>query len=230
MVRRNEQASFGAAYAFPGGVVDPEDSEVHDFCVGLSHTEASSHLGVEDSGLDYYSSAIRELFEESGVLLADVASLDEDMKSARDALNDGILNWAELVKRNELPLRCEQLHYVSHWVTPTTFDKRYSTRFFLAELPAGQVAKHCSGELTDSLWSTASDMLLAGRRGEVKVPYATVKTLESVARYKTLASLVDWARSCAEWGITSVMPVQIKRDGRQVYVLPGDRDYPGAES
>ena len=76
MVRRHEQSSFGSAHAFPGGVVDPDDAEVHEFCEGLSSTEANSRLGVPSGGLDYYASAVRELFEESGVLLADLSSLD----------------------------------------------------------------------------------------------------------------------------------------------------------
>ncbi len=192
--------------------------------------EANSRLGVEDDGLQYYSSAIRELFEESGVLLADLSMVDEDLKAVRDALNDGSLNWAEWVTEGQLPLYCGQLHYFSHWVTPETQAKRYSTRFFLAELPDGQIAKHCGGELTESCWATANDMLAAGRRGDLKLHYPTIKTLESIARHKTMENLVDWARSSFEWGITSMVPAVISRNGQQEIVLPGDKDYPGAKS
>ncbi len=192
--------------------------------------EANSRLGVEDDGLQYYSSAIRELFEESGVLLADLSMVDEDLKAVRDALNDGSLNWAEWVTEGQLPLYCGQLHYFSHWVTPETQAKRYSTRFFLAELPDGQIAKHCGGELTESRWATANDMLAAGRRGDLKLHYPTIKTLESIARHKTMENLVDWARSSFEWGITSMVPAVISRNGQQEIVLPGDKDYPGAKS
>lgn len=72
MVRRHEQSSFGAAHAFPGGVVDAEDSEVHDYCSGLTRADANARIGVEDGGLDFYSAAVRELFEETGVLLAEI--------------------------------------------------------------------------------------------------------------------------------------------------------------
>jgi len=92
MVRRHERSAFGSAHAFPGGVIDPEDTEVHEYCAGLSSADANSRLGVEDGGLDYYSAAVRELFEESGVLLADLSSLDENIAAIRDALNDGSLN------------------------------------------------------------------------------------------------------------------------------------------
>jgi len=228
MVRRHERSSFGSAHAFPGGVVDPEDAQVHEYCEGVSSAAANSRLGVPDGGLDYYSSAIRELFEESGVLLADLSSLDENLTAVRDALNDGSLNWAEFVTRNELPLYCAELNYISHWVTPPDESRRYSTRFFLAEAPQGQDAEHCGGELTDSCWTTATDVLAAERRGDVKLIFPTLKTMESLARHRSLDSLLEWAQSSAEWGITSMVPLVIERDGKSEIVLPGDKDYPGA--
>ncbi len=230
MVRRHESSSFGDAHAFPGGVIDPEDSDVHEFCAGLTSADADARLGVKSGGLDYYSAAVRELFEESGVLLADLAALDENLKSVRDALNDRSQNWAEFVTRNKLQLHCGELHYFSHWVTPPTLEKRYTTRFFLAALPDGQDAMHCGGELTESCWVTATDILAAGRRGDVKLHYPTIKTLESVARHKSMDSLLDWARACVQWGVTSMIPEVIVRDGKKEIVLPGDRDYPGAKS
>jgi 8-oxo-dGTP pyrophosphatase MutT (NUDIX family) len=230
MVRRHEKSSFGAAYAFPGGVVDDDDAAVHEFCVGLSTLQANSRLGVKENGLNFYSAAIRELFEESGVLLASSMDLDEDLNAIRDALNDGSESWSAFVTRSELELHCDQLHYFSHWLTPVGEPKRYSTRFFLAELPEGQIAMHCGGELTDSRWITAHDMLEAGREGAIELHFPTIKTLESIARHKTLEALVEWARSSVEWGVTSMFPAIIERDGRYEIVLPGDKDYPGAKS
>lgn len=230
MVRRHAKSSFGAAYAFPGGVVDDDDARVHEFCTGLSTVQADSRLGVKSHGLDLYSAAIRELFEESGVLLASTETVIEDLGTARDALNDGSARWSEFVVRNQLELRCDQLHYISHWLTPPTLPKRYSTRFFLAELPEGQAAMHCGGELTDSRWTTAHDMLEAGWAGDVELHFPTIKTLESIERHKTLEALVEWARSCVEWGVTSMVPKIIERDGKKEIVLPGEKDYPGAKS
>jgi len=229
MVRRHAKSSFGAAYAFPGGVVDDDDAAVHEFCMGLSSRQADSRLGVKANGLDLYSAAIRELFEESGVLLASAEDLDEDICAVRDALNDGTERWLDFVTRNKLELQCDRLHYISHWITPIKQPKRYSTRFFLTELPIGQTAMHCGGELTDSRWITAHDMLEAGREGVVDLHFPTIKTLESIARHKTLEALVEWARSCVEWGVTSMVPAIIVRDGKQEVVLPGEKDYPGAK-
>lgn len=230
LVQRHEASSFGTAFAFPGGVVDPEDAAVHDFCKGVSSRKANANLGVKEGGLDYYSAAIRELFEESGVLLANPDDVAEGPAAARDALNDNSDNWADFVIRNELELQCDQLHYISHWITPPQQSRRYSTRFFLTVMPAMQVAGHCGGELTDSCWMTAHDALTAGREGAIRLHFPTVKTLESIARHKTLDALVDWAASCVDWGITSMLPIIVMRDGVRDIVLPGEKDYPGTES
>ena len=227
MVRRHAESSFGAAYAFPGGVVDPEDFEVGDFCTGVSQHVANTNLGVESGGLSYYSAAVRELFEESGVLLADVDRVPEGTQAARDALNDGSDNWADFVRRNELVLQCGELHYISHWVTPPDQAKRYSTRFFVAALPQGQLASHCGGELTTSQWATAHRTLAAGREGRIQLHYPTIKTLESVARHKTFDALIEWASASVDWGVTTMLPMHIERDGKHAIVLPGELDYPG---
>lgn len=230
MVLRHEHSSFGKAFAFPGGTVIPEDAAVHDYCLGLDDIDASARLGVDHGGLDYYSAAVRELFEETGVLLADIATLDENLESVRAALNDGSLNWAEFVARNKLQLRCDGLFYFSHWITPPSMPARYSTRFFLTVLPSGQEPVHCGVELTDSCWASASEMLAAGRRGDAKLHFPTIKTLESLARHKTLGDLSDWAETKVNWGVTSMLPMLIERNGKLDIVLPGDKDYPGAKS
>ena len=230
MVRRHEKSSFGAAHAFPGGVVDKEDHAVHDYCTGITARTADANLGVREVGLDYYSAAIRELFEESGVLLADTGAVAEDLEAARDALNDGSDNWEDFVKRNRLALQCERLHYFSHWITPTPLRKRYSTRFFLAVMPDDQVASHCGGELTESCWTTAADALAAGRAGDIKLHFPTIKTLETIARHKNFDALVDWASSCVQWGVTSILAKIIERNGREEIVLPGEIGYPGTEA
>ena len=225
MVRRHAGASFGAAYAFPGGVVDPEDKDVHAFCAGLTAREADARLGTRGEGLDYYSAAIRELFEETGVLLSDVGSVAEGLEASRAALNDGSDNWADFVKRNKLSLECGELHYFAHWITPPTQLKRYSTRFFIAALPDGQRARHCGGELTESCWATANETLRAGREGRAKLHFPTIRSLESIARHKTFESLIEWAASRVDCGVTAMAPIVIERNGRKKVALPGDADY-----
>jgi 8-oxo-dGTP pyrophosphatase MutT (NUDIX family) len=230
MVRRHAQSAFGDAYAFPGGVIEAADHAVHRFCSGVDGRTADKHLGVHREGLSYYSAAIRELFEETGVLLADVGHLGEEPGPARDALNEGIDDWASFVTRNRLALQCDMLHYFSHWITPPSRPRRYSTRFFVAALPDGQWARHCGLELTDSCWTTARSMLDAARDGTRKLHFPTVKTLETLARHRTFDALMEWAAECVSWGVTTMVPMIIERDGQPEIVLPGDRDYPGAKS
>lgn len=230
MVRRHADSSFGAAYAFPGGVIDPEDKAVHAHCGGLTAREADARLGTSGEGLDYYSAAIRELFEETGVLLSDVDRVAEGPDAARDALNDGSDNWADFVKRNKLQLECGELHYFAHWITPPTQVRRYSTRFFIAALPNGQHASHCGGELTESCWATANETLKAGSDGRAKLHFPTIKSLESIARHKTYEALIEWAASRVESGVTTMAPMVVERNGRKEVVLPGDKDYPGYET
>ena len=88
----------------PADDIDPEDKLVHERCTGLSTYDADKNLGVKEGGLDYYSAAIRELFEETGVLLGNLDRVAEGLPAARDALNDGSDNWADFVERNALML------------------------------------------------------------------------------------------------------------------------------
>lgn len=230
MVRRHASTAFGNAYAFPGGTIESDDAAVSAFCRGIGVEDANHRLGIGADGLSYYSAAIRELFEESGVLLADLQRLDENLQDIRNSLNAGSLSWTDLVTRNELLLHCDELSYVSHWITPPDQDKRFSTRFFVAAMPAGQQARHCGGELTDSRWTTATDMLQAARDGRVTLHFPTEKTLESIARHRSLDALLEWARSSVDWGITTMVPMMVERDGQRVIALPGEMDYPGTKS
>ena len=206
MVKRHERSSFGSAHAFPGGVLDDTDALVHERCTGIPAADANELLGLEKGGLDYYSAAVRELFEESGILLADTCFDAGELSSQRTQLNDGTLGWDAFAARGELALRCDALSYFSFWITPTGLPKRYSTRFFLAELPAGQRASHCGGELTDSCWISADECLRAHKKKTMIVHYPTRKTLERLAQFDSDETLLEWARHCAEKGVVCDQP------------------------
>ena len=204
MVRRPARASFGDVYVFPGGVLDKEDGAVHDACVGVSETDANRLLHVDAGGLDYYSAAIRELFEEAGVLLADVDLTPAELAEARDALNDGALAWDRFVREASMTLRCDSLHYFSHWITPEVLPKRYSTRFFVAELPAGQHADYDRRELTAAVWTTAADAIASS---EVPLHFPTRSNMEPMLPHRSVEDLIAWADSCAECGVEAVSPM-----------------------
>lgn len=220
LVQRHERSAFGGAHAFPGGVLEPSDSRVCDHCVGVSASEAEALLGI-DGGLAYFSAAVRELFEESGVLLAAVGRRGVDLVAARDALNDGSLDWQTFVDANALQLRCNALHYFSFWITPEALPRRFSTRFFLAAMPDDQDAAHCGGELTDSCWMSAADALAAHRDGSIALHFPTIRTLESLARHATLDTLLDWAAACAREGVPCIFPEVEKRSGEARVIVAG---------
>ncbi len=208
MVRRHADASFGAAYAFPGGVMDASDSEGHEYCEGRTAAAANTALGLESGGLNYFVAAIRELFEETGVLLATHDVPDDELVSSQAHLNSGSLTWNEFINEHDLRLHCDQLRYFSHWITPDELPKRYTTRFFIAELPPGQLAHHDERELTDSKWITATNALRAGKNGLMTLHFPTRKTLESLAEHHSVAALLTWASECEARGVTPTQPAK----------------------
>lgn len=220
MMRRHERSSFGGAFAFPGGVLDPADHDVADWCDGVTADQAAQLLG-DDDGLAYFSAAIRELFEESGVLLATMAAPGVDLDAARDALNAGRLDWARFVADNEIRLHCGDLHYFSFWITPVALPKRYSTRFFVAAMPDEQEAVHCGGELTESCWVSAAAALDAERDGSMSIHFPTIKTLEALARHATVDELLAWAEAESRAGVPCIFPEISRRDSERRVIVQG---------
>jgi 8-oxo-dGTP pyrophosphatase MutT (NUDIX family) len=220
LVRRHERSAFGGAHAFPGGVLENADGRASDHCGGISARQADALLGI-DQALAYYSAAIRELFEESGVLLATPGRSGIDLTAVRDALNDGTLDWHSFVTDNDVRLDCGALRYFSFWITPEALPRRFSTRFFLTAMPAEQHAKHCGGELTDSCWMTAQDALAAWRDGSIMLHFPTIKTLEALARHGTLEELLEWAERRSRDGVPCIFPEIKERQGEARVVVAG---------
>jgi len=231
LVRRRAGDAFGDSYAFPGGVVDADESAAREFCGGLTTAEANAALQVPVNGLDYYSSAIRELFEETGVLLARAASgewagANPAFRELRKQVDEGVLAWAEFLRKHDLVMACDALHYFAHWETPLRAPKRWSARFFVAEMPAGQDAHHDSHELTDSRWLSAADALSTARDGEIKLPFPTARNLEILSKFSSVNELIRWASRRPRYGVDKIRPVLVKLDGKTKFVIPGDPDYP----
>ena len=221
MVRRHEKSSFGGAFAFPGGVLEEADGLVAAQCDDITPAQADALLGIEN-GLNYLSAAIRELLEESGVLLADIGASDVDLDAVRDGLNRGDLNWDKFVIDTGVRLHCAALNYFSFWITPATLPKRYSTRFFLAAMPDDQSALHCGGELTDSCWISAGEALRAEREGSMLMHFPTIMTLESLALHDSLDEMLQWAASRGAAGVPCIFPEISKRDGESRVIVEGN--------
>jgi len=230
MVKRRAGDAFGESYAFPGGVVDADEPISHDYADGRTTIEANLLLGVSD-GLSYYSAAIRELFEETGILLVcrqnsePLPSIDQ-LRDCRQQVDSGKLPWSTFLKKSDLKMACSLLHYFAYWETPLDRPKRWSTRFFLAKMPADQYASHDGNELTDMCWMTAAQILSAARSGDMKLPFPTMRNLLTLVHFLTVRDMLSWADQAADQHIEKTRPVKITCDGESKWVVKGDPGFP----
>lgn len=238
MLQRTTNAAFaGGMYVFPGGRVDDVDgsAELDELCDGLSDAEASDLLRLPSGGLAYWVAAIRECFEEAGVLLArdergNFVSLgDPDSKqrfaAARHEVHDGSLALVDLCRREGLRLAVDAIRYVSHWITPVGEKRRFDTRFFVAVAPDLQDPLHDEMETIASLWVSPTDALSRARRGELAMIPPTIANLEFLAPHRTSREAVVAALRV---GVpTPILPkLRHDLDGRVVgIVFPDDPDY-----
>ena len=199
--RTQSNDQFSGAWVFPGGIVDAGDRAAHQHCVGLDDAAASAQLGLESGGLDYYVAAVRECFEESGLLLAvdeagELVELDhvrgETLGPWRGPLHRGERTLGAFCSEFGLRLAVDRLVYLSHWLTPFARPKRFDTRFFIAALPPTQTAAFDGTEMVEQLWLPPAEAL--ARSAEMKLMTPTQKTLELVSRYATVDELLAWAR------------------------------------
>lgn len=217
LVRRRAGDAFGDSYTFPGGVLDPDEHDARERCVGLSAEQANVLLGIESGGLDYFSAVVRELFEETGVLLGATAALDDEL---RTRLHDGKLAWNALLLQLELSVHCNELEYFAHWITPSDLPKRWSTRFFLATMPDGQDVRPDGSEITDYCWATVGEALSSARSGERKIPFPTRRTIENFEGKDSVAALMSWARKRQAAGIPTIQPEIRADDGKRRIFMP----------
>ncbi len=216
MLHRQASMAFAAGmYVFPGGGVDPRDAETDLPWAGPSPQEWGTWLGADPAqAAALVCAAVRETFEECGVLLAgpdrDAVVTDvsgADWEADRQALTAHDLAFSDLLRRRDLVLRTDLLRPWAHWVTPEFESRRYDTRFFLACLPAGQRARHVGGEAASSGWWPASVVLAARERGEVALMPPTLVCLEELAVAADVETLLG-----AERSVVPVMP-WVERDG-----------------
>jgi len=241
MLRRNLDADFiGGAYVFPGGAVDPADRapEMLARCRGRSDAEASAHLGLESGGLGFWVAAIRETFEEAGVLLARDAATGEPvdvtqpggadrLAEVREAMAAGDHAFLEAVTAEGLLLDVGALHVFSHWITPTGMPRRYDTWFFVAEAPEGHAYLHDDGETVASVWIRPSDALERAKRRELEIIFPTLRNLEALARFETADELVATVRNATS--VPTTQPRIVADHTGTRLLLPGDPGYDEAE-
>ena len=234
LLRRHARSGFAAgAWVFPGGVVDHADRllpAAHRGSVDLSRF--AELLGRRpDVTLGLVVAAVRETFEEAGVLLArrrgraPVDLSDPEVVALRRALGHADADFTAWVRAAGLVLDLGALVPFSRWLTPAAEPRRYDTIFFLARAPEGQVAEHDEVETTGLRWTTAADALADAQRGELALIYPTLRTLEALAAHGDLGALFAAAPT------TRLRPLQphavTGADGRITDILhPDDPAYP----
>ena len=240
MLRRNLNSDFvGGAYVFPGGAVDEADrhSDLDAVCEGRSDDGASQLLGIDRGGLAFWVAAIRESFEEAGVLLAttphgDVVSfadpeVAERFTLHRKAVDSGEKRLVEICVLEQLQLAVADIHYFSHWITPLGAPRRYDTRFFVAAAPPEQVPLHDDRETIANLWVRPADALERCKRGELDMIFPTIKNLQAISRFDRAQDLLDAAAAIAE--VPTILPRISNDEGHGVRILlPGDAGYEDA--
>ena len=234
LLRRTRTMAFAAGmYVFPGGSVDPRDEALADAAWAGPPPAAWAPLLSADEALTkaLVCAAVRETFEESGVLLAGAAPDDvvadttgDEWEDDRQALVDRTLSFAALLARRGLVLRADLLRPWAHWITPEFEPRRYDTRFFVAALPAGQRPRDVGGEADRVMWMRPQAALDAARRGEMGMLPPTAFTLGEISTYDSVDAVLE---AGSQRDVRPMLPKLVVSDDDEArLLLPHDEDYP----
>jgi 8-oxo-dGTP pyrophosphatase MutT (NUDIX family) len=201
LLRRNLRSAFvGGVHLFPGGAVDPVDSSPQslDLCTGRTDEQASRMLGVVSGGLGVWFAAVRECFEEAGLLLATTADGawpnwsqgPTALQQLRSAATQPDYSFATMLTQNSLVIPADRILYWSRWVTPVGAVRRYDTRFFICVAPAHQDPQHDAVEAVEHSWAKPEEVLLRNDHGAVALVTPTRKSLEALARFGSVDELL----------------------------------------
>ncbi|MDF1735061.1 MAG: NUDIX domain-containing protein [Minwuia sp.] len=227
MVKRHHKIDFASgAMVFPGGKVDPEDSdaEARAATIGAEH--------FDDTQLGFRVSAIREAFEETGVLIATQKDGSELTAARTNELKD---RYAARLEKNQvtmgqmataegLAIRVDRLEAFAHWITPPVMPKRFDTPFFIAEAPEAQIdgALHDGKEAVESVWTTPAAVMEQVDRGEVTMVFATRLNLQLLGEASNVAEAMAAA---ARRTPVIVTPHVYVKDGRRMIDIPADAGF-----
>lgn len=234
--RSGKSESFGGAFVFPGGKVDLHDAhgDFEALCAGLDDRRASAILGVPRYGLAYWMGAIRESFEEAGILLAydrrgEIVRLHEPAVKARfadyrAALNKGEITLLDICRTEKLRLATDQLSYYSHWVTPVPMPRRFDTRFFVCRAPEHQESIIDNHEAVSQVWINPATALRRAREDGFAIFFPTIKNLEGIAQYHTTTELLMGVATRTEF--PRILPLRVDTaSGKPGVLIPGDPGY-----
>ena len=220
MIQRVQSAAFlGGAYVFPGGALDSADAELRFLrrVVGLTDAEASTRLGVAEKGLAYWVAAVRECFEEAGVLLAlDADHRPVSAERAAALANNRKRSFLDLLEKENLFIPAHHVAYYGHWITAPGRSRRFDTRFFVAQAPGGQEGSHDAAEAVHHIWIRPEDALARGEKGEIELVPATQHTLRDMGRFAEPRLAFEYARDQVEIEVNRACWAQGK-DGAKLF-------------
>ncbi|TQJ75471.1 NUDIX hydrolase [Streptomyces sp. SLBN-31] len=231
MLRRRASMAFaGGAYAYPGGGVDPRDDEHHVRWAGPTRAWWAERLGVDErTAQAIVCAAVRETYEEAGVLLAGPSAdsvvgdtTGEDWEADRAALVARDFSFAEFLDRRGLVLRSDLLGAWARWITPEFESRRYDTFFFVAALPHGQRTRNASTEADRTVWIRPGDAAEGYDKGELLMMPPTIATLRRLAPY---GSAADALAAAPAQDMTAVLAQARLEDGRIVLTWPGHDEF-----
>ena len=235
MQRHGKSDVLGGAYVFPGGKVDAADTEL-DMAAHLDQDLHTLHTSLSETDIDpltaagLYVAAMREVFEESGVLF-----VHADSVGGVDVVDDFAANlqvgcsFNAALTRTALRLQTRHLVPWSRWITPTSpslMNKRFDTRFFVASVPSGQVARHDDFETTESVWLRPRAALEQYWDGQIELAPPQIMSLVHLTHYADVASVLDAARRA---GPRLIQPEPFEHEGIRVICYPGDEQHPVKE-
>jgi 8-oxo-dGTP pyrophosphatase MutT (NUDIX family) len=228
MVRHHEIEFSSGALVFPGGSVEKGDQEIV-----ASPALYSGGEGLEAGELSFRIAAIRETFEESGILLArprgskaliEARRAAEIEAASRAALSEGRTTFPNVLIENAMVLALGELVPYAHWITPEGMPKRFDTWFFLAAAPPEQMGAHDGRESTDSIWLSPREALAGGESGRFKLPFPSTRNLIKLGKQPNVKAALDDARGKP---IVTVMPVMTRLNGGRQLRIPLEAGYDG---
>jgi 8-oxo-dGTP pyrophosphatase MutT (NUDIX family) len=224
LMRRNRRAGFvPGAYVFPGGRVDGTDADASALARldGLSASEAAERLALADSdppAIAYYLAALREAFEETGILVGvrpdgsapPTAAENAEVDSVREAVMDDRVTFAEAAARLDCRIAGDSVEYLAHWITPVPEPRRYDTRFFAAKVAVGSMAIVDPREMTDAVWATPTVALGRVDEGSMPMVFPTIRTLEQLERYRAADEALEALRRSP---VRTILPTLVVTHG-----------------
>lgn len=220
-------AFAGGMTVFPGGGVDAADHDDVPWTGPGPAWWAERLAGPPELAAAMVRAAVRETFEECGVLLTDRAPDGSWLAPAREDLVARRRTLAEVLREAGLALRADLLAPWARWITPVPVPRRYDTAFFVARVPEGQVADDRTTEAVEAAWWHPGDALAGSEAGELQLMAPTAYALEELAGYEDTASVLAAA---AVRTIHPITPVARRRGERAVIVLPDGREMPAVHA